>query len=297
MMDKENNSHLKILLGDDHSEHALAAVALLEDLPFPPGTDITVFRVVAPTQTTNLMLMEVALNQTCNRLKNKGLHAKPELLLGFPTEKFLKYAEEQKPNLIIIGARGLRATVGIMVGGVAQQVVEYAPCPVLVVRTPYNGLQKVLLVTDGSASSQQSVQFLGGLPLPVGTRLSVMHVLPPPPILPGMLERAMAGTPVAYPDPKQVTALQAMEEKEGQALVENTCNELQVMGKPAEGILKRGDASTEIMTFVKEHNIDLLVTGSRGLSPISSWMMGSVSRKLVHYSGCSVLVVRNLKTG
>jgi nucleotide-binding universal stress UspA family protein len=38
--------------------------------------------------------------------------------------------------------------------------------------------------------------------------------------------------------------------------------------------------------------VDLLVTGSRGHSPIRSWMMGSVSRKLVHYSGCSVLVVR-----
>jgi nucleotide-binding universal stress UspA family protein len=69
------------------------------------------------------------------------------------------------------------------------------------------------------------------------------------------------------------------------------------MGKPAESILKRGDAATEIMAVVKEQNIDLLITGSRGLTPIRSWMMGSVSRKLVHYSGCSVLVVRNLPPG
>ena len=38
------------------------------------------------------------------------MHAKPELILGFPTEKFLKYAEEQMPDLIIIGAKGLLAT-------------------------------------------------------------------------------------------------------------------------------------------------------------------------------------------
>jgi nucleotide-binding universal stress UspA family protein len=297
MIAKKNNWHFKILLGDDRSEHALAAVALMEDLPFPSGTDITVFRVVTPTQATDLMLMEDALNQTCNRLRQKGLHAKSELLLGFPTEKFLKYAEEQKPDLIIIGAKGLRATAGILLGGVAQQVVEYAPCPVLVVRAPYNGLRRVMLVTDGSASSQQAVQFLGKLPLPVAARLRVMHVLPPPPIPMMIVMTTMGNVPIASQDSGEAAALRAKEEKEGQALVESTCKALQAMGKPAEGFLKRGDAATEIMAVVKEQNIDLLVTGSRGLSPIRSWMMGSVSRKMVHYSGCSVLMVRTLQPG
>ncbi len=297
MIDKTNNWHFKILLGDDRSEHALAAVAMVEDMPFPSGTDITIFRAVAPTQATDLMLIEDALNQTCNRLRKKGLHAVPELLLGFPTEKFLKYAEEQKPDLIIIGAKGLRATLGILVGGVAQQVVEYAPCPVLVVRAPYNGLRRVLLVTDGSASSQQAVQFLGGLPMPVGARFWVMHVLPSLPIPMMIVMTPTGNVPMAFQDSEEAAGLRTKEDKEGQALVDSTLEALQGMGKPAEGILKRGDAATEIMAVVKEHNIDLLISGSRGLTPIRSWMMGSVSRKLVHYSGCSVLVVRTLQPG
>jgi len=297
MLAEKNNWHFKILLGDDRSEHALAAVALLEDLPFASGTDITIFRAVNPNQSTDLMLIEDALNQTCNRLRKKGMHAKPELILGFPTEKFLKYAEEQMPDLIIIGAKGLRATAGILVGGVAQQVVEYAPCPVLVVRAPYNGLRGIMLVTDGSASSRQAVHFLGRLPLPVNARLWVMHVLPPPPIPMMTLETPMGNVPIDFPDSGEAAALETKEEKEGQALVDSTLAALQAMGKPAGSILKRGDAATEIMAVVKEHNIDLLITGSRGLSPIRSWMMGSVSRKLVHYSGCSVLVVRNLPPG
>jgi nucleotide-binding universal stress UspA family protein len=294
---EKNNGHFKILLGDDRSEHALAAVAMLEDLSFPTGTEITVFRAFAPTQSTDVILMEEALNQTCNRLRKKGLHAKPELLLGFPTEKFIKYAEEQMPDLIIIGAKGLRTTAGILVGGVAQQVVEYGPCPVLVVRAPYNGLRGVMVVTDGSASSQQAVQFLGRLPLPVGALLWVMHVLPPPPIPMMIVGTSMGNVPIAFRDSGEAAALKAQEEKEGQALVDSTIEVLQRMGKPAEGILKRWDAATEIMAVAKEQNIDLLITGSRGLTPIRSWMMGSVSRKLVHYSGCSVLVVRSLPPG
>ncbi len=107
----------------------------------------------------------------------------------------------------------------------------------------------------------------------------------------------MGNAPVVFPDSEAVAALRAQEEQEGQALVDGTVEALKAMGKPAEGILRKGDAATEIMAVVKEQNIDLLIAGSRGHSPIMSWMMGSVSRKLVHYSGCSVLVVRNLPPG
>jgi nucleotide-binding universal stress UspA family protein len=296
MMDDKYKRHFYILLGDDHSEHALAATAMLEDLAFDPGTDVTVFRAFAPTQSTDLTLMEAMLNETCNRLRKKGFHAQPELQLGSPTERFLRYAEEQLPDLIILGAKGLRATTGILVGGVAQQVVEYAPCPVLMVRTAYKMLRNVLLATDGSASSRQALHFLGRLPLAAGTRLVVMHVLPPPPI--PMPESTTSGREAA---PLQVTeeaaALMTKEEKDGQALVDSTLEALKTLGKPAEGILKRGDTATEIIKTVKEKAIDLLVIGSRGLNPIRNWMMGSVARKLVHYSGCSVLVVRNLPPG
>ena len=286
------DSHFKILLGDDRSEHAQAALALLEDLPLSVGTEVTVFRAFSPTQATDVVLMEDALNQTCNRLKEKGLAAHPELLLGVPTVKFMKHAEEQNPNLIIIGAKGLRATAGILVGGVAQQVVEYAPCPVLVVRAPYHGLHEVMLVTDGSDSSQHALDYLGRLPLPAAARLWVMHVLPPPPIPMLFMQTALGSTPVAFQDLGEAAALAAREELEGQALVDKALAALRTSGKPAWPILKRGDAASEIMAAAKEMKIDLLVTGSRGHSPIRSWMMGSVSRKLVHYSGCSVLVVR-----
>ena len=296
MEPEKNNTHFKILLGDDRSEHALAALALLEDLPLPAGTDVTVFRAFSPTQATDVILMEDALNQTCNRLKGKGLNTHPELLLGVPTVKFLKHAEEQNPDLIIIGAKGLRATTGILVGGVAQQVVEYALCPVLVVRAPYHGLHKLMLVTDGSESSQHALHYLGRLPLPEETRLWVLHVLPPPPIPMLYMQTTLGSTPVAFQDLGEAAALAAQEELEGQALLDNALAALRAAGKPAKGLLKRGDAASEIMAAAREMEIDLLVSGSRGHSPIRSWMMGSVSRKLVHYSGCSVLVVRQPKT-
>jgi nucleotide-binding universal stress UspA family protein len=57
-------------------------------------------------------------------------------------------------------------------------------------------------------------------------------------------------------------------------------------------VLRRGDAATEILAYAQEQKVDLIVAGSRGLSGVSGWWLGSVSRKLVHYAPCSVLIVR-----
>ncbi len=58
----------------------------------------------------------------------------------------------------------------------------------------------------------------------------------------------------------------------------------------------RGDAAKEIIEYAKDNNINLIVSGSRGLSQFKGWLLGSVSRKLVHYSECSVLIVKSAST-
>jgi len=296
MMTPKKRGPLNILLADDGSQHARAAVELLGDLPLPPRSLVTVLRVFTPLQTAEHAALEISLEQTRVLLARKGFQTKAELLLGYPAEKVIEYTEQHQPHLIALGAQGLRATLGILLGGVAQQVVEYACCPVLVVRAPYQGSKRILLVIDGSPCSQKATEYLGLFPLPKGAEVQVMHVLPPAPL------------PVAYTLPYQgmemmpvqrtveeieeARARQALEERQGQALLERATDELKAHGLEATSVLKRGDAATEIITYVKGQHIDLIVAGSRGLSQVKAWLMGSVSRKLVHYSGCSVLIVK-----
>jgi len=227
-------------------------------------------------------------------LNNKGLRTRFEIQLGSPAEKIVEYASEHKPDLIVVGAKGLRATLGILLGGVAQQVVEYACCPVLVVRAPYRKLHRILLVSDGSTYSEEAVKYLGNFPLPEGVDVEIMHVLPPPPFPVVVAEPAYSGMAIveALPIPEEVAELRAREKETGQKLLDRTVKELKKHGLMAITVLKRGDAATEIIEYAKKQEIDLIMTGSRGLSQLRSWLMGSVSRKLVHYSGCSVLVVR-----
>jgi nucleotide-binding universal stress UspA family protein len=193
-----------------------------------------------------------------------------------------------------VGAKGLRSTAGILLGGVAQQVVEYARCPVLVVRTPYQGFCRILLVTDGSPSSRSAARYLARFLLPADVDVRVMHVLPPFPA-PVMMEPYLGAWQTVYaplPAPEVDEARQKKETAAGEALLARTRSLLKRHAIESTAVLQRGDAATQILEYASENNIDLIVAGSRGLGPLKALWMGSVSRKLVHYANCSVLIVK-----
>lgn len=292
----QQKSLYNVILAVDGSQHSLAAIELLRDLSFHPNSTLTAIAVLDTPHTPRRQLLLEALDQAAALLKQTGLNVTTGLLHGHIADTLIHYANDHRPDLIILGAKGLRATLGILLGGVVQQVVEHAHWPVLVIRPPYEGLRRVLLVSDGSACSRAAVHYLSRFPLPQDCQVQVMHVLPA-----GMPERvelytypwAMAGEvvpplsrPVPEPSPTEAEWLA------GQALLDEVVTFLGEQGIPATSVLRQGDAATEILSQAEQTQADLIVCGSRGLSPVRGWLLGSVSRKLVHYAACSVLVVR-----
>ena len=296
-MNAQTKRRMKILLADDGSPHAQAAVKLLKELPLPPKSRVHVLRVFQPGQIDALRHMERNLKQTEGNLLGAGIKVDADLVLGYPAEKIVETAKKMKPDIILIGAKGLRATLGILLGGVAQQVVEYACCPVLIVRAPYHGLRHILLVTDGSLFSQRAVRYLGKFPLPEKTDVHLIHVLPPL-TTPVIMEPYFGGRDayVSLYNPEEEAKTKAKQKRAGDALLERTRNLLLKQGIESTPMLLRGDAATEIINYTDKEDIDLIVAGSRGLSSFQGWLMGSVSRKLVHYSNCSVLIVKQPET-
>lgn len=294
MQDKVPRQPLRIIFGDDGSEHAYAAAKLICDLPLPSGSEITALAVFPPTRIDHYPTIKEQLEATCQQLRDRGISIQPEVKAGDPAETILDTAIRQKANLIIVGALGLRATLGIFLGGVAQKVVEYGHCPVLVVRAPYEGLHHLLIVNDGSEHGWNAVEYLRSFPLPQKIHISILHVLPP--LYPEDYAAAawgMGNIPISVSSARpRVAAEKSEEEKWGEGILEKTLARLQEAGYSTETFLRRGDAATEILQFTKEKGIDLIVAGSRGLSQVNAWLLGSVSRKLIHYAKCSVLVVR-----
>jgi nucleotide-binding universal stress UspA family protein len=57
-----------------------------------------------------------------------------EIVTGDPVEEILRLAKIYKADLIVLGSRGLTGMKKIVLGSVSSQIVEEAPCSVLVVK-------------------------------------------------------------------------------------------------------------------------------------------------------------------
>jgi nucleotide-binding universal stress UspA family protein len=53
-----------------------------------------------------------------------------------------------------------------------------------------------------------------------------------------------------------------------------------------------GHPSERIIAFTKKEECDAIVLGSRGLSGIAEFFLGSVSSKVAQYAGVPVLIVK-----
>jgi nucleotide-binding universal stress UspA family protein len=147
----ERKQPIHILLTADGSMEAQRAAEFLQALPLPDWAEVTVVSVVeVKAQLTTADSRSTELHPAVRRLLLGAAEAhasdlvrcldgcraqvRTTILIGNPSEKILSVAREQDADLIVIGARGQTRSELFRLGGVAQKVVKYAHCSVLVVR-------------------------------------------------------------------------------------------------------------------------------------------------------------------
>lgn len=65
---------------------------------------------------------------------NSKLEVHRSTQMGAPVDEIVKYAKEHHVDLIVQGTHGRRGVKHMLLGSVAENIVRYAPCPVLTVR-------------------------------------------------------------------------------------------------------------------------------------------------------------------
>jgi len=63
-------------------------------------------------------------------------------------------------------------------------------------------------------------------------------------------------------------------------------------GVKVKTVMKEGNVANEIIKFTKKERIDLIAIGSRGLSRLPRFVLGSISNKIANYAPCPVLIVK-----
>jgi universal stress protein A len=74
------------------------------------------------------------LSLVTERILGKGLDAEGLIRVGNPFEEIVNAAKETGVDLIVIGSHGSGGLGRLLLGSTAERVIQYAPCPVLVVK-------------------------------------------------------------------------------------------------------------------------------------------------------------------
>lgn len=77
---------------------------------------------------------EVVINSALDRVKNSGVEFQTVTRQGRPADEIVTVAKEEKVDEIFIGSHGRHGAKKLVMGSVSSRVVEYAPCPVTVIK-------------------------------------------------------------------------------------------------------------------------------------------------------------------
>ncbi|PMR72017.1 universal stress protein [Halomonas heilongjiangensis] len=141
----------------------------------------------------------------------------------------------------------------------------------------------ILVPVDGSEHAKKA--------LAVACRLvhegSTLHLLHIP-------ESLSHETPLVWGiGPVTLEASEEERERVGRQLITRAAEAAREQGAPrVETQLAQGDPVRTILSEARKHHVDAIVMGSRGLSDLQGFVVGSVSHKVSHAAECTVITVR-----
>lgn len=222
---------------------------------------------------------------------NAGVKIRKAIVQGIsPYAAILDFIKEEGGiGLVVMSTHGRSGLSHVLLGSVTENLLRYAPCPILVVKRPEHEfidpetgdvhMKRILYPLDFSKESLGPLKFLRFIAEKHGSEVIVYHVVDVdiPPIY------YTAGVEsILELDPE----LHERVEKKMRALVGNELKGLGVRFEVAEG-----RAVESIRNKASEDDIDLIVMGAQGSHGIGDFLFGSTVARVTQKAVCPVMIV------
>ena len=169
----------------------------------------------------------------------------------------------------------------------------------------------ILVATDGSPNAGRAIDFAIDLASRYNSRLSVVYAVTSGKVsenlrhmaeaehIVGSSENVSAPTAITFPSylaselGKTGTKSLGVLTKIGDYLVEKVEDNARIGGvKNIKTYVKNGDAAEVVLEIAKGNDVDVIVTGNRGLGNLKSLLLGSVSYKISQLAECTCINVK-----
>lgn len=293
---------MRILLAVDGSVHSELALQVVATTRWPTGSRVRAVSVVPDGGVVPLDWAfssppgvdpdpeparhhHLALERALRDLGGPGRHVETMALHGRAASAIVDEARGWDADLIVVGSRGRGTWRSMVLGSVSAEVVDHAPCPVLVVRGP--DISPVMFADDGSEGARRAETVLTRWPFAEGSRIDVLSVV-------RHVGRTPEPMPVEAPVEFVEMSLDAVDAGYAEALriAQEAAERLGSTGLQTRADVAGGDPAEAILDIASERGIGLIVMGTRGHGGITGLLLGSVARNVLLHAHCSVLIVR-----
>jgi nucleotide-binding universal stress UspA family protein len=303
---------MKILLATDGSENARWATDVVAHLPEPEDLTVLLTHVTTPLPepevpfpsvfTEEDLLLRERLEKEHEARAAERLEAVraalpaactvvPDPRAGSPEKEILAAIEAHRPDLAVLGGTGVdEAPFGI--GGVAQKVTRYAPCPVLVVREGPSRFRRALVALDDTPGADAVVAYLAGARWLSGCAFTLAHVIEDRYLKESRVAASQFKGSEAY-----LSRLQQALLVQGQRLLDARTPVLAAAGAAVDTLVLEGDPARALIGRTEGGAFDLVVVGAKGRHGLGRFLMGGTSQKVVRHADVSVLLIRTDGSG
>lgn len=297
---------MRILLAVDGSLSSDRATELVSTFPLPPESVIRVVAVQQPfvdvlamswasvgesgigdetEEEQDARHLKEAIERAEIALKRPDLTLEGFIVRGRPASAIVDEAGAMKADLVVLGSRGHGTIATMVLGSTASEVVDHAPCPVLVARS--GTLGTVALADDGSSSARGAESVVATWPLFADREISVVAVAEvgvpvAAGFTPGLYDQVLESYTRSVDEARQEVAEAS----------QSVANRLSDAGLRATPVVLEGDPASEIVRYATERRAGTIVMGTRGRTGLARLVLGSVARNVLVHAPCSVLIVR-----
>lgn len=293
------SANRRILVGVDASEHSDEALLQADARARTTDSELVVCTVlpnvlvVSPfltsmRSTTNMVAMRetavAALGERVSRLTRRtAAEFRVRVLDGMPHAALVLEAEQMGADLLVVGSHGHTGIARVLLGSVAERVVRYAGCSVLVSR-PRTLTARVLVATDFSDPALPALRAAADEVRRIDGKLTAFHAIDL-----SALDWSSTG---ASTDAGGLPILADAVARMGQEARARLDQALASVGTRGDGVILEGAPAPLIVKVAHEIEAELIIVGTSGRTGLKRVTLGSVAEAVVRHARTSVLVVR-----
>jgi nucleotide-binding universal stress UspA family protein len=204
-----------------------------------------------------------------------------------PFDEICRLGQTIPADLIVMPTHGRTGLKHVFLGSTAERIVQHSSCPVLVTRgksaQSKNGshfrIKTILVPVDFSSCSREGLRYAIAFANEFGAKIILLHAT--------YLGYIYSSEGTALYD---IPGLQKAARKTAERKMRELVRSVNFGGVKFETVFTEGSPGLDICGFAKDHDVDLIIISTHGLTGLKHVLIGSIAERVVRHAPCSVLV-------